>query len=185
MHRSVFFSLTAMFFLLGNTVVADTIFTWTDADGVKRFSNSQPPEDVENVQTIREIQADPDGADRNRQEFERMAEQAGREADRHFEEQAEKKARAAEAERQQQLDALDRKIEVERARLQQEIAAIDGRGLGPNFTTGMKDNLIGQIQEKIDRLENNPDNYFRKQPLPEGDQPSGGPDESDTKDADY
>jgi hypothetical protein len=49
----------------------------------------------------------------------------------------------------------------------------------------MKDNLIGQIQEKIDRLENNPDNYFSQQPVPEGYQPSGGPDDSDKKDADY
>ncbi len=160
MRRMIVFSLTALFFLYGNQGVADTIYRWTDADGVKRYSNSQPPDDVENVQTIEEIQYDQVGDDQNRQEYNRMVEDASQGADRHFKEQAEQKDREAEAERQQQLEAQAQRIEEERAKLQKEIDDLEGRGLGPTFSAGQKENLIKQVQERIDHLENNPDGYF-------------------------
>jgi hypothetical protein len=143
--------------LLGQPVIADTIYTWTDADGVKRYSNSQPPDDAENVQTIQEIEYDQAGDDRTRQEFDRMVEDASQNADRHFEEQAQQEAQEAEAEQQQQQDAETQRIEAERAKLQKEIDDIEGRALGPTFTTGMKENQIRLIQEKIDQLESNPE----------------------------
>ncbi len=162
MHRKIVFSFIALFFLFGSTLFADTIYTWTDADGIKRYSNSQPPEDVENVQTLQGIPYDQSADDRNRREYDRMVEDASRSADRHFEEQADKKAQEAEARRQQQLEAQNRRIEQERAKLQKEIDDIQGRGLGPTFSSGQKANMIKQVQEKINQLENNPDDYFTK-----------------------
>jgi len=162
MHRKIVFSFTALFILFGSTVFADTIYTWTDADGVKRYSNSQPPEDVENVQTIQEIPYDQRGDDQNRREYNRMVEDASNSADRHFEEQADKKAQETEARRQQQLEAQARRIEQERAKLQKEIDDIQGRGLSPTFSAGQKAYLIKQVQERINQLENNPDEYITK-----------------------
>jgi hypothetical protein len=157
MHPRILFHLTVLFFLFSGTVPAGTIFTWTDADGVKRYSNSQPPEDTENVQTIEEIQYEQLGDDQRRQEFDRMAEESGEDADRHFEEQAQKREQAAEAERQQQLEEKSRQVAEEQAKLQKQIEDIQARGLGPNFSAGQRDNLIRQVQEEIDRLENSPD----------------------------
>ncbi|MFO7713098.1 DUF4124 domain-containing protein [Desulfosarcina sp.] len=185
MHRMIILGLTAWFFLLGNAVVAETIYTWTDADGVRRFSNSQPPEGVAVVETIEGIQGDTGGADQNRQAYDRMVEEASQNADRHFEQQAEAKAQAAEAERARQMEAQDRRIEAERDKLQAEINAIDGRGLSTTFSAGMKENLIQQVQEKLDLLENNPDIYFSGRPSPEEDQPGIGPADSDKEDSDY
>ncbi|MBC2745213.1 MAG: DUF4124 domain-containing protein [Desulfosarcina sp.] len=152
MRRMIVFSLTALFFLFGNAVIADTIYTWTDADGIKRYSNSQPPEDAENVQTIQEIQYDQRGDDQSRQEYDRMVKDASESADRHFEEQADKKAREAKAERERQLEERARQIEEERSKLQKEIDDLKGRAIGPTFSPGQKEYLIKQVQEKINRL---------------------------------
>ena len=156
MRRMIIFSLTALFFLFGNTVIADTIYTWTDADGVKRYSNSKPPEDVENVQTIQEIQYDQRGDDQRRQEYDRMVEDANQRADRHFKEQAEQKAQNAKAERRQQLEAQAQQIEETRSQLQKAIDDLEGRALSRTFSNGQKEYLIKQVEEKIGQLESNP-----------------------------
>lgn len=162
MHRMSIVGWVALFCLFGQTVVAGTIYTWTDADGVKRYSNSQPPEDVENLQSIPEIQYDQAGDDQNRQTYNRMVEDASQSADRHFEEQAQQKAQAAQAERTQQMAAQAQRNEEERAKLQKNIDDLKGRALSTTFSKGQKEYLIKQVQEKIDQLENNPDGYPSK-----------------------
>lgn len=153
MGRIIIIVLTAWFVLLGGTAMADTIYTWTDADGVKRYSNHQPPENVDNVETIEEVQYDATGADSSRREFEQMVKEASQEADRHFEQQAREKAMQAQAQQRREQNAQDEKIAKERARLMEEIEAIKQRGYSATFTKGMQDNLIRQIQEQIDRLD--------------------------------
>jgi len=146
-------ALVACLLFVGNTVPAGTIYTWTDADGVKHYSNEQPPEDNENVETIEEVQYDQAEADRNRQEFDRMVEEASEEADRHFEQQAREKARQEEERQQRNKEVKKQQAAEQRARLEKQIEALRNRGLSPTFTKGMRDNLIRQLQEEIDRLE--------------------------------
>jgi hypothetical protein len=139
--------------LPGDIAQAETIYTWTDADGVKRYSNSQPPEDARHVRTIEEIPYNQGNEDRNQQAFDQMVDEAGREADEHFKEQAEKKANDAVLEQAQRKQVQSERIAAQRAELQKKIDAIQGRALGPTFTQGMKDNQIKQIQDQIDNLE--------------------------------
>ena len=153
MHRIIIFSLAVCFLLVGNTASADSIYTWTDSDGVKRYSNSQPPENTPDVQTIEEIPYDQGNEDRNRQAFDRMVDEASQRADQQFEQQEREKAQDAAAEQERQQQARAEQVATQRAELQKEIDAIQARGLGPTFTQGMKDNLINQIQDQIDQLE--------------------------------
>lgn len=138
---------------IGNPAPAGTIYTWTDADGVKHYSNSQPPAEADNVLTIEEVEYDQVGADRNREEFNRMVEGASEEANRHFDQQTRKKAQQAAKRQRQETEARERQSAEEKARLMKEIEAIQNRALGPNFTQGMRDNLVRQLQEKIDQLD--------------------------------
>ena len=147
-------------FLMIATGFAGTIYTWTDADGVRRYSNTEPPEGVDGVEIIDEIQGDYSDDDSARSEYDRMVEKASQEADEHFAEQEKEKARAAEAEKQRRQAAQEDRIAAERQKLQAEIDAIDARGLGPTFSAGQKAAMIKAIQEKIDRLESDPDGYF-------------------------
>ncbi|BBO90108.1 DUF4124 domain-containing protein [Desulfosarcina ovata] len=162
MHRISAFIVTAMIVLAGSITFAGTIYTWTDADGVKRYSNSPPPEDVEQYETINELQGDQEAEGRKREEYDRMVQEAGQAADRHFEQQAEEKAKAAQAERDRKMETQASRIAAERERLEKEIAAINGRALGPNFSPGQKAALIERVQEKINHLERDPDNYFNR-----------------------
>jgi predicted transcriptional regulator len=157
MRWTSLFILTACLLLAGNTALAGVIYTWTDADGVRRYSNAQPPEGAENVKTIEEIQYEQQDTDQRRRDFNRMAEEAGKAADQHFEEQDEKKQQAAEAQRQRQQAEKSRQVAEEQANLQKQIEALQARGLGPNFSAGQRDNLIRQLQEQIDQLENSAD----------------------------
>ncbi len=152
MTRPIVFSLAAVLVLFASTVSAGTIFTWTDADGVRRYANSQPPEEAENVQTIEEVQYDAVGTDRSRQAYDRMVKEASRDADRHFEQQARKKTRQAEARQRQQQEENARQIDAQRAEQLKEIDAIQQRGYSPTFTKGMQENLIREVQEKIAQL---------------------------------
>lgn len=150
MHRAI---LTITLLFVSSIALAGTIYTWTDADGVKRYSNSQPPEDAENVESVEEIQNDEQQANQQRQEYDTMVKEAGEDADRHFEEQAEKETQEAEEKRQAELAERTRQIIEEQARLSQEIADIENRALSPTYTMGMKNNQIEQLKKKIAELE--------------------------------
>ena len=143
----------ALSFLLVCTARAEGIYTWTDANGVKRYSNAQPPEGANNVQTMDELKTSQDNIDKNRQEYDRMVEKASQEADRQFEEQAQQKAKAKESARKSARDEERRKLEQARQKLQEELDAIRGRGLSTTFSAGQKANLIKQVQAKIDQID--------------------------------
>ena len=136
--------------MIASPVIAETIYIWTDKDGVKRFSD-QPPEGVEDYETEQGSAAEPDA--QNRTEFDRMIEEVKRE-NRQSEIQREQEAaqRKAEEERKAMAEKKAR-IQAERDRLQKQIDEINNRALSPTFTQGMRDNLIQKIQEKIEALE--------------------------------
>lgn len=140
-------------FLFVNVGLAGTIYTWTDADGVRRYSNAQPPEGAENVQTIDEVQSKQHNTEQVRQEYDRMVEEASQEADRHFEEQAEKQAKAREAARQREQEKHRQQLEQKRQELQQELESIRNRGLSTTFSAGQKEYLMKQVQDQIDRID--------------------------------
>jgi flagellar biosynthesis GTPase FlhF len=156
MIRKIFYILLFLSFTMVNCALAGTIYTWTDADGVKRYSNAAPPEGAEHVRTIEEVQTNQDTNDRVRQDYDRMVEEASQEADRHFEEQAEKKAQAAEAARNRKQEMQAQQVDQEREKLQKEIEALQNRGLSRTFSAGQKEYLIKQLQDQIDQLDNNP-----------------------------
>ena len=114
MKRLVVIAVAALICLLTASVYGGTIYTWTDENGVKRYSNSQPPENAEQVRTIEEVPTDPEEADQIREEYDRMVEAARQDADRYFKQQAEKKALEEEAVRNQQSAEQSRRVEAER-----------------------------------------------------------------------
>ena len=145
--------------LLAATVSADTIYRWTDEQGVQRFSNAPPPEGIENFQTF-ESQASaaqsPKAADERRSSYDQMVKQASDEA-RQLERQREADAAARAEEKKRQAEARRKeKIQAQRSLLEQQIESINKRALGPTYTQGMKKAQIDKIKKKIEMLESNP-----------------------------
>ena len=75
--------LTVAFGLLSAAgVAADTIYTWTDANGVQRYSDA-PPDGVEDYRRIDAPALRPDSPeadDKRRSSYDRMVQQANQEA---------------------------------------------------------------------------------------------------------
>jgi capsule polysaccharide export protein KpsE/RkpR len=98
--------------------------------------------------------------DEARQAYNKMVEESVKEADEYLQE-TENRKKAADAQAQSKQDSvLLEKIQAESKRIQAQMDAVSNRGLGPNFTQGMKDNLLGQLQDKLDRLTSDPEAYF-------------------------
>ena len=101
--------------------------------------------------------------DEARQAYNKMVEESVKEADEYLQEK-EGKEKVADAQAQSEQDsALSEKIQAEAQRIQAEMDTVSNRGLGPTFSQGMKDNLLQQLQDKLDRLTSDPEGYFAGQ----------------------
>ena len=98
--------------------------------------------------------------DKQRQEYDKMVEDATKEADAYLNEKENQK-KEAEAEAQVQKDTtLDERVQTEQARIHTEMDQVRGRCLSTTFSQGMKDNLLQQLQDKLDKLLSDPEAYF-------------------------
>jgi hypothetical protein len=98
--------------------------------------------------------------DEQRQAYDKMVEEATREADEYVQEKQKAHQEAAEESHSQQASALDERVNAERERIEGEMDAVQGRGLSSTFTQGMKDNLLQELQDKLNSLMSDPVAYF-------------------------
>ena len=136
-----------------------TVYTWTDANGVQRFSND-PPDNVENYQRIESEDVRPDSpqsSDKRRSGYDRMVDQAVQESRRLEQERKAKEAAQAEEEKRLAEEHRQEKIKAERSRLLEQIEAIKNRAVSPTYPLGMKQAQINKIMKQIDALEEKPD----------------------------
>lgn len=133
-------------------LIADTIYIWTDKDGVKRFSNEQP-EGVEDYETVQSVESENDADNNARPGLKKMVsdvEAQNRAADERKANENARKQREKTAQESAEKEAAN---SAERARLQKKIDELNNRALGPTFTQGMRESQIKEIQKQIDALE--------------------------------
>jgi hypothetical protein len=149
----------AMGLLSASNATSDTIYTWTDAKGIQRFSNT-PPQGVENYKQI-ESQAvrpdSPEASDQRRSSYDQMVQHATEEYRQLDQQRRAKEAARIAKEKRLAEKRRQAKIESERRRLLEQIEAIKNRAVSPTYPQGMKQAQIDKIQKQIDALENNPD----------------------------
>lgn len=149
---------TAVFF---KPVFSENIYIWTDADGVRRFSDVPPPSEIQEFTTTNEIQSDPDEINQAQDEYDRLMQQVNQESEQRAREESERKAREVEVQKSQEMAKQAVRVFAERERLEKEMNAIDQRGLSSTFGPGQKAALMEAVQKKMDLLNNDPDAYFR------------------------
>lgn len=138
------------------TIGSETIYTWKDKDGVMRFSNGSPPEDVKEYKIVESAPPssnalEPD--DKHRSSYDQMVEQASKEADA-SQEKRKKEAAENAAERERVLEEQrNARIKAEREQLEAQIEAIKRRAVSPTFPNGMKQAQIDALNKKIEALE--------------------------------
>lgn len=144
--------------MVSSPLVADSVYTWTDENGVRHFSNTGLPDEAQDaVEHFEEIPSGPTPELNELSGDESVRENPPEEED---VETSEEEAAAAGG--KQQMDArLAARVEKERQRLEAEIKRIEGLAIGKSFTPGMKDAQIAPLKEQLALLEADPERYFR------------------------
>jgi len=144
-------------------LAGESIYTWTDKNGVKRFSDRQP-DDVKHYDTIR---ISPDQSEfgapagDSRPEYDRMIENIRQEKQLTEQEHTQAGAdRAAEEKRGEDARKKER-IEAERKQLQEKIDDLKKRPTGRAYSQSLKNARIEEIEKQLDKLKNSPDEYFQ------------------------
>ncbi len=144
---------------------AETVYYWTDENGVRHFSNTGAPDDVEEVGSVAgstsptesDVPADaPEGSSEPPPTANEPDDTLAGTPD-----PDEAPLTARERAEQTQQDRMARRAENERRRLQDEIAQVEGRSLSRTFTEGMRDNLLAPLKEQLALLDADPARYFR------------------------
>ena len=161
----LFTALLGLFFTLGcfTTLHAD-IYTWTDENGVKHYSNA--PADEDNVQVEfkeyrdgqKAVQQDQQSPDSQQQEMDRLIQEM--EADERKEEaQRRQKAKAALL---NQAPNREQRITAEEKRLSDRIAELEEKPLDEFGSAKNKRSRIGYYKYRLQALKEDPDKYFNE-----------------------
>jgi len=143
------FLLMAVLLLVSNAPAA-TIYIWTDADGVKHFSDQPPPAGTENYDVAQGV-IDSSGSDQ-REGFKQMMQEVEQDNQQADQEREVKKAEQAAAEKEKKLTEEQKRKEAELYRLQQKIDALNNRALSPTFTQGMRQAQIEEILKEMEKI---------------------------------
>jgi superfamily I DNA and RNA helicase len=142
--------------LIPSSIDAETIYTWKDKDGVMKFSNEQPPEDVADFKTI--VTPDAEANDsapeaRRRSSFDQMVKQASEAA--HISNEQRIRIAAEKAAKQQRIakEQQEAQRQAERKRLESRIEAIEKRAVSRTYPNGMKQAQIEALRKEIEKLE--------------------------------
>lgn len=158
MKKTALFIIIALLFA-PSSMSAETIYTWKGKDGVMKFSDSPPPEDVTDYKTITSSDTetnDPVSESQRRSSYDQMVQQASKEANA-SNAQRKQKAEAKAAERQRSAEKQKKeRLQSERKQLERQIEAIEKRAVSRTYPNGMKQAQIDALRKKIKELKLDP-----------------------------
>lgn len=133
-------------------LTAETIYQWKDKNGVLRFSNEPPPEEVQQYKKT-ESTPSSDPGNQRRAEYDHMVNKAVIKT-KNAKEQ-EKKEAVARAEEKKRLAEKERQKRIQAARkeLERRMEAIKKRAVSPTYPNGLKQAQIEKIKKEIEKLE--------------------------------
>jgi hypothetical protein len=140
--------------------IAETIYTWTDAEGKLHFSDEVPPDTVtgyKKIQTAPDSSVPSNVSPERRSSYDFMVEKAKREAQQN-EQQRRNEAEAREKQEKREAELRHKaRIEPEKRRLEKAIKDIENRALSPTFSMGMKKAQIEALRKELETLTASPD----------------------------
>jgi hypothetical protein len=158
--------ISILLLLLAAPFAAAQIYTWTDENGVRHYSN-RPPADTEDTEVAFEeyqtdAQAERERFEMNQQEWDELMQEISAE-DRQQREASEQRVREREQNRPMRLEE---KTAAERERLESRIAELEQLPLEHFGSQKNKRVQIGYFRYRLEALMKNPEKYF-KTPAPE------------------
>ena len=135
---------------------AGSVYFWTDENGVRHYSNTGIPDDVEAADGRPEEDPAPQASESS------DITDTDREPPDMPPPEGDTEETDPDAEGEKQMnDRLAARAEKEKQRLESEIKKIKGLSIGKSFTQGMKDARIRPLQEQLALLQADPERYFR------------------------
>ncbi len=150
----------ACWYLAGNSPIEADIYTWTDENGVRHYSNSPPPDAKDSEVIFEEYQHDP-ASDKERfemeqQEWKKLMQQI--EADER--EAAEEAGRRSAGAQTNQKPSMEERTAAEKKRLEDTIADLEEKPLDFFGSQKNKRVRLGYYRYRLDALMKDPENYF-------------------------
>jgi hypothetical protein len=139
---------------LAGLVAAQSVYRWTDENGVVHFSNTGIPDEVVDAD-VRPEETSPAPAP------EESDDAADTEQDPPETPEESDSDEPPPGEGKPIDDRLAEKVERERKWLQSEIERINGLAIGKSFTPAAKDNQLRPLYERLALLDVDPERYFR------------------------
>jgi hypothetical protein len=135
---------------------AGSVYYWTDDNGVRHYSNTGIPNDVEAADVRPEEVPAPQASESS------DIPDTDREPPDTLPSEGDTEQTDPDAEGEKRMnDRLAARAEKEKQRLESEIKKIKGLSIGKSFTQGMKDARIRPLQEQLALLQAEPERYFR------------------------
>lgn len=150
-----------VFVIWGVSTLYAEIYTWTDENGVKRFSDS-PPEDTQNPTVVFPEYQHDEAADKKRLEMEQneldKVNKSNEAEDARNQAETQEKNAQAERDRQPTQDEL---IAAEKERLEKRIAFLEEQPLSYFGSQNNKRVRIGYYRYQLQALLEDPEKYFK------------------------
>jgi hypothetical protein len=132
------------------------IYSWTDENGVKHYSNTPPPDRTVQIETAREIPPSPEGS----QDTEKIDEE-NFEAILEEQDKANKSSTPTHSTTQQKPSRQER-IQIEQEKLEEKLAYLENLPPDAFANARSRNVIIGQYQYRLQQLLSDPDSYFDK-----------------------
>ena len=143
---------------------AEEVYSWTDENGVKHFSDTPPPETKGAKPVFKEFKYD-EAADRQRTESDEKAIQEDiTEINQEYAAAEKEKQRQAEEAEAKKPPTMEERIEDERTKLNLKIAELESLPLDHFGSQQNKIRSIGYYKYRLADLEKDPEKYFREPP---------------------
>ena len=154
--------ITIFICFLSSQAYAGKIYSWTDENGVKQYSNTQPGDGVGDVEITDEMPGDPRYSDKNQERQKMIDDLKSRNRAAEKERKIEEKKRdAKKAEAQEKaLKEMEPNVQAEKNRLLAEIKTYEQRAVNPTFSLALKNSIIKKLKDKLALLEKSPKKYF-------------------------
>jgi len=132
------------------------IYSWTDENGVKHYSNTPPADRAAQIKTDREIRPGPEVS----QSREKIDEE-------NFEAILEEQDKAGEspaptASTIQQKPSRQERVQIEQEKLEEKLAYLENLPPEAFSNSRSRNAIIGQYQYRLQELLSDPDSYFEK-----------------------
>jgi hypothetical protein len=157
--------LALSFALFGGLALKAEVYTWTDEDGIKHFSDRPPENPEDRIKPLFPAYEYDEAADKKRTASDKkQLQKIVKSIDKDYDKKEREEKRQQEEAEKNRPPTLEEKVAAERDKLQQTITDLEGKPLEYFGSQRNKILTIGHYRYRLEDLARDPERYFREGP---------------------